>query len=107
MMGPYTGFHINIPVYRVTRPPAFSWLTGFNFAVRAGSGLFFTDAGFSADLGKSSLTAKSAPPLKYNRFNFYVGVGYKWGFLSGRQTLKEHFNRIFKRSESDEPAEEP
>ena len=79
-VGPYGGGKTTISLMGATRPPAFSWLAGFQYGTRVGPGFVFLDARYSADLGNSSVN-NGFTDLEYMRYMIHIGVGYKYGFF--------------------------
>jgi hypothetical protein len=81
----YGGIHFNIPFEKTTVPPAFSWLAGFQYGVKAGPGVLFIDTRFSMDIGESSMGEdSSARDLAFQRYIIHLGVGYKLGLFTKR-----------------------
>ncbi|MDR2730292.1 MAG: hypothetical protein LBB81_05275 [Treponema sp.] len=86
MVEPYAGVHINVPLYPTTGPPLCSWLVGFQYGVKAGSGVLYIDPRFAMDTGKSrveGITGINAP--SFQRYIIHIGIGYKFGFLKRKQ----------------------
>jgi hypothetical protein len=91
MLEPYAGVQINIPLYGSTRPVPFSWALGLQYGVKAGPGAIVVDARISGDFGKSGLIIDGKLERdRYQRSLVYVGVGYKFGVYSKRDSLSEH-----------------
>jgi len=87
LLEPYTGFHFNIPFGKATLPPVISWLIGFQYGVRAGSGVLFIDPRFSIDTEKSGMDPNSAfKDISFQRYIIHLGIGYKLGFFPKRET---------------------
>jgi hypothetical protein len=82
MLEPYFGAHVNIPFYTITVPPLFSALAGFQYGVKAGSGVIYIDPRFSMDIGKS--TVEALPGIRspvFQRYIIHLGLGYKFGII--------------------------
>jgi len=79
MHKPYAGIVCNIPLVQHNISPILSWIIGFQYGLKAGPGIVFTDLSFSADIGKSDVNVLQNDPRQYSRYMLYLGVGYKWG----------------------------
>ena len=96
LLWPYTGVHINVPLFRETIPPPFSLTAGCQLGLKAGMGLLYADPRFTIDLGKSGIRSFYDPyTCPYQRIILHFGFGYKYGIFSKEQTLREHFDRLF------------
>ncbi|MCL2762473.1 MAG: hypothetical protein FWD36_04605 [Treponema sp.] len=84
----YAGILFNAPLLPASNPPLLSWNTGFQYGVKASRGIAFADTSFSMDMGKSGLDKRTNDPRQYNRYMFYLGIGYKWGLVDRK--AKEH-----------------
>jgi len=91
LLEPYGGIYLNFPLFGVTKPPMFSWVTGYQHGFKAGSGALLFDFRFAMDLGKSSIVADK--DLKYQRYRLSIGVGYKYGVIQKRSRFKEAASR--------------
>jgi len=94
ILEPYTGFHFNIPFDKTTVPPVISWLIGFQYGVKAGSGVLFIDPRFSIDTDKSGMDPNSAfKDITFQRYIIHLGIGYKLGFYTKREDRQAIINR--------------
>jgi len=76
----YFGIAFNFPILPYTIPPLLSWQAGIQNGIRAGPGVIFADLRFAMDFGKSGLDqTRPHDTREYDRYMFYLGVGYKWG----------------------------
>jgi hypothetical protein len=86
MVEPYAGVHINVPLYPTTNPPMFSWLAGFQYGVKAGSGVLFIDPRFAMDVGQSSVEGiRGINAPSFQRYIIHIGIGYKYGYMKRKQ----------------------
>jgi len=82
MIEPYVGGFWNavaIPPKGNIEPAPLSWRAGLQYGFKAGPGALFFDGGFTGDLPffiKSKVAGRT-----YSRYNFHLGLGYKFGFL--------------------------
>jgi hypothetical protein len=82
MLEPYSGISFNFPFFGVTKPPALSWVVGYQHNVKTGPGAFFFDFRFFMDIGKSTL--EDRPPIpkqEYQRYGMEISAGYKLGLV--------------------------
>ena len=94
LLEPYTGFHFNIPFGKATLPPVISWLIGFQYGVKAGSGVLFIDPRFSIDIGESGMDPDSPfKNISFQRYIIHFGIGYKLGFFTKRENSQVMINR--------------
>jgi len=79
---PYAGIQFNIPLFPDTTPALVSWEAGFQFGIKAGSGVAYADLRYSMDFGKSGLN-KNRPTdtRQYDRFMLYLIIGYKYDIV--------------------------
>ena len=79
VLSPFAGFNINISLLKETKPPPFAWKAGFQFCVKTGPGMMAFNAWFSMDIGKTGFEEDWAREIKYQRYKWFLGVGYKYG----------------------------
>jgi hypothetical protein len=78
LLEPYAGIQFNIPLYGIARAFPVGWRAGFQCGMKAGPGIAYADVRFSMDFAKSQLT-EGTSIVEYNRYLFYLAVGYKYG----------------------------
>jgi hypothetical protein len=78
MIEPYVGGQFNFGLFKNTEPYLFSGLVGFQYGVKAGSGVFFVDLRAALDLGRSGLINTKAT---FARGFGHLSLGYKYGVL--------------------------
>lgn len=76
---PYAGVALNFSLMRVTHPSVFSWFTGLQFGMKAGSGMITFDPRFAMDFYHSTANSR-----EYHRYMLQIGIGYKFGFFPKR-----------------------
>jgi len=87
-LAPYAGAHLNVPLYKTTKPPLVAWMVGITGGVRVGKGMLFMEPRFSMDIGRSKLNSDTGPDAytlaEYQRYIVHVGIGYKHSFFTKR-----------------------
>jgi hypothetical protein len=78
LLEPYAGLQFNIPLYGIARAFPVGWRVGFQGGTKAGPGIVYGDIRFAMDFGESEVT-EGTKTIPYNRFLFYLAVGYKYG----------------------------
>jgi hypothetical protein len=70
---PFAGAHFNFSIKKTTTIPIYpySWMAGLQFGIGTGPGILTFTPSFSMDITN-----------KYQRMLLYLGIGYKFGFLT-------------------------
>jgi len=79
MLQPYAGISLNYSTMGQTKPSLFSWFTGFQIGLNAGSGMVVIDPRLSIDIQNSIVDT-----YPYHRYMINIGIGYKHGFFPKR-----------------------
>ena len=79
MIEPYIGPYFNFKFTGNIEPALISARAGLQYSFKVGPGALFLDGGFTGDL--IPIFNSKAGTTAYRRYNFHVGLGYKFGLF--------------------------
>jgi len=84
---PYGGASWNYSLGKKIQPSKYSYFAGVQFGIkdRSETGMFVIDPRFSMDLYDSVISGSN---IEYKRYCFQLGLGYKFGAIQKRSTVK-------------------
>jgi hypothetical protein len=83
---PYAGAAWNYSLGGLTQPSMFSWFAGFQFGMKAGSGMIIFEPRFSMDFFDSVLLEDDT---EYGRYCIQLGIGYKYNAFQKKGKTQE------------------